>query len=312
MKFPKRSTTHKIEAASWRLLQELAPDEWIVREVSERDYGIDAYIELATPEGELTGNLVSIQLKGVEKLNWQEAKDNRGIIRQTRSPQIKVSTANYWFNLPVPVFLFVADLSARKIHYASVEESIRRQYAKLSAQDSITFKLVEELNINSEAGTILFRLFASRERLHDQFVLHITNLLSQVEPFGDFIASNQNRDCFMEVEGDAHLRFRAIYETCRMASIYLDNCWELDSLKDLYAKDREQWKDEFALLHEATLDYILTKLEPVFIKLVRRALGLVTNEQAHYWRSRDPVFYRLCTQDIEWSIKRIEQTLAHS
>ncbi len=68
MKFPKRSETHKIEAASWRLLQELAPDEWIVREVSERDYGIDAYIEVATSTGDVTGNLVSIQLKGVDEL----------------------------------------------------------------------------------------------------------------------------------------------------------------------------------------------------------------------------------------------------
>jgi Domain of unknown function (DUF4365) len=298
MRFPKRSDTHKIEAASWRLLQELAPEQWIIREVSERDYGIDAYIELTTSEGEVTGKLVSVQLKGIEKLVWRDAT---GTVREARSPQISVSTARYWFNLPVPVFLFVADLSARKIHYVSVEEDIRRQYAKLSKQDSISFRLLEEVHIGSDSGLELFDWLVLRERAHDQFAFHITNLLSQASPFADFIAANQNRDCFMEVELDAHLQFRAIYEACRMASIYLDNRW-----------DRQQWKSDFALLHEQTLDYILSKLEPVFLNLIQRVRALVTKVQADYWRSRDPILFRLCSsEDIQWSIKRIEERLRH-
>ena len=307
MKYPKRTRTHKIEAASWRLLQELAPDEWIVREVSERDYGVDAYIELATPAGDVTGNLISVQLKGVEKLDWEATKRS---IKTTRSPQIKVSTATYWFKLPVPVFLFVADLSTRKIYYVSVEESIRKQFGKLSKQDSITFELVEELNISSKIGAGLLLWFIARERAHDQFTFHITNLLSHIPAFGDFIALNQNRDCFMEVESEAHLQFRALYETCRTASLYLENEWTVDALKDLYAKDREQWKDDFALLHEGTIDYILQKLEPVFLGLVRKALNLVAKEQGDYWRWRDPIFYCLCSSgELEGSIKHVEHRL---
>jgi hypothetical protein len=42
-------------AASWRLLQAIAPKECIVGEISERDYGIDAYIELASKDGHITG-----------------------------------------------------------------------------------------------------------------------------------------------------------------------------------------------------------------------------------------------------------------
>jgi Domain of unknown function (DUF4365) len=307
MKYPKRSETHQIETASWRLLQELAPAEWIIREVSERDYGIDAYIELATSEGEVTGRLVSVQLKGVEKLTWTATG---GTSKEARSPQIKVSTANYWFSLPVPVFLFSADLSARKIHYVSVEEGIRQQYAKLSTQDTITFKLLDELHIGSDAGAAFLDFLIARERAYDQFVFHITNLLSLATSFADFISAHQMRDCFMEVELDAHLQFRAIYEACRMASIYLGSGWKLESLKELYIQDRQQWKDDYALLHEQTLDYILKRLEPVFLGLVRQALNLVTRVQADYWRSRDPVFYRLCSsEDINGSIKRIEQRL---
>ena len=36
------------------------------------------------------------------------------------------------------------------------------------------------------------------------FVFHITNLINQVEVFGDFIRTNQNRDVFMDVEADRH------------------------------------------------------------------------------------------------------------
>lgn len=307
MKFPKRSDTHKIESASWRLLQELAPDEWIVREASERDYGIDAYIEIATTSGDVTGNLVSIQLKGVKELDWKEGESG---IQAARSPSIKTTTASYWLNLPVPVFLFVAELSTRKIYYVSVEEGIRSQFENLSGQDSITFKLMNELNLQSKIGALLLDWFIARERVHPHFVFHITNLLSHIDSFGDFIVYNQNLDSFMEVESDRHLQFRGLYEACRMASLYLDREWKVDSLRSLYRKDREEWNDPYVLLHERTLDHVLRQLEAIFPQLVRKGLKLVSVTQAAYWRNRDPVFFRLCSNgELDWSIKALEQKI---
>ena len=107
MKLPKRPQTHVTETESWRLLQAIAPKDWIVREVSERDYGIDAYIEFASAGGHITGKLMSVQLKGVKSIKWKTARG----IQSARSPQIKSATANYRLLLPVPVFLFVADLT---------------------------------------------------------------------------------------------------------------------------------------------------------------------------------------------------------
>jgi hypothetical protein len=124
------------------------------------------------------------------------------------------------------------------------------------------------------------------------------NLLSHIEAFSDFILEHQNRDIFMEVEEDAHLQFRALYESCRMASLYLERDWALESLKELYAKDRAEWKDEFVWLHEQTLDYALQRIEKIFPSLVRKALTLVTETQGSYWFSKDPVFlvYAVTTQ----------------
>lgn len=52
-----------METKSWRLLQDLAPESWILRESSERDYGIDAYIELVSPESEISGGMASLYLE---------------------------------------------------------------------------------------------------------------------------------------------------------------------------------------------------------------------------------------------------------
>ena len=172
------------------MLQESAPDEWIVREVSERDYGIDAYIEVTTPAGGmLTGSLISIQVKGVtSKLDWKKTESG---VKTARRPSIKTTTASYWLYLPVPVFLFVAELSSCKIHYVSVKESIRSQFENLSKQDSLTFKPFDESNIESKVGAGLFDWSIARERAHPQFAFHVVNLLGHIESFVDFIVDNK-------------------------------------------------------------------------------------------------------------------------
>jgi hypothetical protein len=302
MKLPKRPETHVIEAESWRLLQAIAPREWIVREVSERDYGIDAYIELASKHGHVTGHLMSAQLKATKGINWKE-KDG---VRHARSPQIQSATANYWLRLPVPVFLFVADLSAEDIYYVPAQEGIRAQFGNLDKQDSITFKLLDELSLKSKVGKALLPWFYGRERMHGQFSFHIVNLLSHIDMFRDFISEHQNRDSFMEVEEEDHLQFRALYESCRMASLYLEKNWKMESLGELYKKDKAEWKDETVWLHELTLDYALQKIEKIFPSLVRKAIELVTETQAAYWLDKDPIFFNLCN-GLTWAVQRLEQ-----
>jgi hypothetical protein len=304
MKFPERSDSHVTEAESWRLLQALAPKEWIVREVSERDYGIDAYIELTSEAGQITGQLMSVQLKGVQAIDWRPSE--RGL-RVASSPSVKTTTAAYWLGLPVPVFLFVADLTAENIHFVAVQEGIRTQFDKLDSQSTISFALGDKLDLRSEAGLTLLHRFYARERRHEQFSFHITNLINQIDAFADFIRANQNRDIFMGVEAERHLTFRALHESCRMASLYLEHEWTVESLSDLYAKDRDEWKDENYYLHERTLDYALQKIEMLFPALVRKALALVSETQASYWRDKDPVFFSLCSSgELIWTLKQLE------
>ena len=304
MKFPTRPDAHITETESWRLLQTVAPREWIVREVSERDYGIDAYIELVSKTGLVTGDLMSVQLKAVENLDWGHVENGWHV---TRSPSAKSTTATYWLHLPVPVFLFVADLHANDIFFTPVQEHIRINFQKLDNQKTMTFPLSKELSLTTDRGLARLNNMYIRERLHEQFAFHISNLIQHVDMFADFIRVNQNRDIFLEVDTDRHLQFRALYESCRMASIYLDRDWPVDSLSELYRKDYKEWKDDYTLLHERTLDGTLQVLEKLFPDLARKAIELVTVIQSSYWEDKDPIFFRLCgTGELEWILKRIE------
>ena len=138
MKLPNRPASHITEAQSWRLLQSLAPTNWIVREVSERDYGIDAYIEFVSTNGDVTGELFCAQLKAVQQLTWHQSERKN---LTSRSPSIKTSTAAYWHQLPTPVFLFVADLAEENIYFSLVQDYIRKNFNCLKDQRSITFPL---------------------------------------------------------------------------------------------------------------------------------------------------------------------------
>ncbi len=307
MKFPKRPETHQIEAESWRILQNVAPKAWIIREVTERDYGIDAYIEIANNQDEVTGNMVLVQLKGVSTVDWTTDKDQT---RTARSPSIKTSTASYWLNLPVPVFLLIADLSSHKILFVPVKEEVRRQFNNLSKQDSISFRLVETSQINSAFGQKQFELLNARERMHNHFSFHISNLVSLINIFSDFIGEKLNHDSFLEVETSEQLQLKVLHDSCKFTAFYLLHEWEIESLSEIYKKDKSDWKHSDFCLHEGTLSYVLLKIAKIFPSLVRKARVLITQIQGDYWAAKDPILYQLCSnQYVISSLEQFEDSL---
>lgn len=44
MDFSKRITTHVSESRSFDIISKALPSQWIIREMTERDYGIDLYV----------------------------------------------------------------------------------------------------------------------------------------------------------------------------------------------------------------------------------------------------------------------------
>ena len=117
MKLPKRPEQHIVESDSLTVLRNQLPREWVIRELSERDYGVDLYVEIVGANKFLSGNMVAIQLKGTKKVTFKNGRFSFG--------GIKRETLNYWQSLPVPVFLCVACLDTKKCYWGCIEDQNR-------------------------------------------------------------------------------------------------------------------------------------------------------------------------------------------
>ncbi|MDB4223954.1 DUF4365 domain-containing protein [Granulosicoccus sp.] len=304
LKYPIRSDSHVAESRSVGLLQAIAPETWILREVSERDYGVDCYIELSNDKHQVTGDLVLVQLKS--KIDGFEWKMTNGQERCLSHP-IKTSTVNYWVGLPVPIFLFEVDLSCREIYFVSIERQIRKDYQKISTQKTITFVLNKLHCLSEGEGLVAFNKQYLTEKRHENLAFHLASFICQIGSLPEFVRSRQMYDSFLELEAEDFLQFRLIHETCRKTAEYLNVDWNVDTWDELMKKDKMQWKHSEVLLHESTLDYSLRQIEPHLASLAREAVSLISDIEGEYWRSKDHSLYQMCCGwEVEESIKFFE------
>lgn len=107
----KRPIQHITDKRAKDLVSSVLPDEWVIRWQSE-DYGIDGEIEIFE-NGESTGVLFKIQLKGTQAPKLI----SRG---RAISQKLRLQSLRYFVQqLRVPVFLFVADTTDRKVWWHS-------------------------------------------------------------------------------------------------------------------------------------------------------------------------------------------------
>ncbi|PKM47518.1 MAG: hypothetical protein CVV03_03070 [Firmicutes bacterium HGW-Firmicutes-8] len=287
MRFPKRTDKHIKESDSWKVLQIRTPAEWIIREVTERDYGVDAYIELVSVSGEVSGNLCSVQLKSSEKVKWEP--DNT-----CKFSGIKKSTINYWMNLPVPVFLMFADLVKRKLYFCAVKEQVRQNYASfIDIRETFQFYFHNELEVGTDVGHVLFMWYYFKEKAFKQLTNYLRDILIHCEAYFNFILGNQGRDFFLYVDDERQLTLIHLHKCCKFLAEYLEIKWEVIDLSTAFEKDMETWKDSGCLLHENTLTEILEQLEPIFIEIIKKAKWLVTEQQKDYWENTDWPLYNV-------------------
>lgn len=155
MEYPQRIDTHISESISFSALSSVLPEEWIVRELTERDYGVDLYVELVGKNGEITGDLVALQVKSANSVQFND----KGFFTYSG---IKKSTINYWIGLPVPVFLIVVDLSNKHVYWSSVE--INQREGRFSNNNKTASLILTKDSDFSESGLALFRMTYIREK----------------------------------------------------------------------------------------------------------------------------------------------------
>jgi hypothetical protein len=286
MRFPKRTPEHVTETVGWRILQDKAPGEWVIRELTERDYGIDAYIEIASVEGEMTGKLCLLQLKSTSRIGWVGGK--------ATMPGIPISTVNYWLRLPVPVFLIWADVEAHRVFYRSVKEFARYQYDKLVGEGvkSLGFSFSDGYELGVPAGNLVFEALYEIESQHDHTENYLTDLLIHCQEYFSLLVQNQGRDFFMTAGPEDQIKLIHLYRCCRAACGCLNIEWHVSELEEVVAKERE-WNLDSGF-RECPMTLFLREMQAVLAEVVEKGKHMVTVEQSAYWHDTNPALLYYC------------------
>ena len=91
---PKRPKQHRLEDNSRIRFQEVLPEMWVYRD-KDKDYGIDAEVELFDNDENAQGLVFWVQLKATE------SKEKSSIL----SIDLEIDTLKYYKSLEIPVLL---------------------------------------------------------------------------------------------------------------------------------------------------------------------------------------------------------------
>lgn len=290
--FPKRTENHKKESSSWKVMESKIDSDWIIRQVTERDYGVDAYIEIVLNDGLVTGDICFIQLKSSDSIKWVNGR--------AKLSGIKKSTINYWMSIPAPVYIFWVDLLSNKLFFSPVKDTIRNTYKEfLENSITMTIPFVEKDEIDTEVGDIVFLITYLREKTFHKLVSLLRLLIFHSKEYFKFIILNQGRDWFLPVEEEIQIELVHLYTVCKeLANYYLID-WDVTNLNVLYQKDAERWDDGYDL-HEDSLTIVLSELEVIFFKVLEASKEMITGTQKYYWKSQNRLIYSMFQElDIE-------------
>lgn len=287
MQFPKRPEEHIRETRSFKLLNAAIPDSWLLREVTERDYGVDAYVEIVTGHV-LSGELCSLQLKGTKNITW--ASDGT-----FKFSSVRVQTVNYWMALPVPVFLVLTDEEAHRAFFCPVKDYVRRNYEDFQTQRSLGFQFKDCNVLGTEQGLREFLKAYKREDTFSDFHLNLRSLVTFPHEYFGVLLDHIGRDWHMAVDADEELRFVHVYQLLRAVSDGLGREWGIENLQTVFSDTRDNPKNKSGMVLELSLEYLASELIPVFIEILAEAARLVSQEHQHYWLHNDILLLTVCT-----------------
>jgi hypothetical protein len=283
MEFPKRVDQHIIETDSYKIFSNNIPSKWIIRDISERDYGVDCYIEIVNENNQLTGDLVSIQLKGISsEINWtkNETYNISGI---------KISTSNYWNNFQTPVFIFVIDTLNQKVYYEPVKSAIRKSYANYNKQLTFSYTIEKKNEITVGNFTDFLSTFYKEKNLLS-VENNIISYISNYEKYIEYTSSYYNRDCFLGVENSRIIYLKQFYNNTKFLCENFDFNWQLKPFIEYQKDSIKKFGDDYSL-YELDHDLIVDELEKKIKPLLTNIKNRITIDEFEYWIIKDlPLF----------------------
>ena len=281
---PLREDNHIRESAGSKVLESFIPSEWMIRDITERDYGIDCYIELVNADKRLTGEIAFVQMKTTDKIDWR-IKD-----KGFKFYKVERSTTNYLSGFKIPTYLFLVDLSTKEMFFLSVKEYILEHYKDYLNPGSFAYEFSHDRdNFMVDAFLKSFQ----RNNQYDQFRNELQYFISNLHHHIDFMWEHNNRDCFMQIEQQDMMFFEALHRNIDFLQGYFNTTNRIPSIEDLVKKGKGVYGEDY----ERTLfEGVLTDLFDVFkasvLELVDIIVELITVREHDYWlREKNYIFY---------------------
>ncbi|WKL50439.1 DUF4365 domain-containing protein [Flavobacterium pectinovorum] len=280
MKLPKRSKQHISESNSYKLFQSKIPNNWIIRETTERDYGIDCYLELVNENNDLTGELVLIQLKSRQSIEWTTSDTYK-------ISDIKISTTNYWNKFAVPVFIFLADIQAQEIYFLSVKFWIRRKFLEYSKQKKFPIEFEKDFIFNLTGGLDNFKLYFYYEHNRKQFENELIFFLSNLKYYKDFLSEHKSRDFQFGIESPDLIYFEAMHRNFEFLCNYLYIPFTIPSLSKIKAESEKKFGAElYYELYEQDIAELVENFQHL-TSTITTCLKIFFDVEAEYWITKN-------------------------
>jgi hypothetical protein len=277
MQLPERIPNHIRETRSFKIFSNHIPDSWVIRDVTERDYGVDCYVELVNEKNQLTGDLASIQLKSTDSIKWN-------LDETYLFSKVKISTSNYWNGSPVPVFLFLTDNEKGTAYFLSVKSHIKNHFSSFVKQKSFNYRFSRASDVfDKKSGPSLFRLRYAwqdrRERFESEMKMFLSNLLN----YQIFLDEHHHRDYHLPIESIELIFFESMFKNFEFLADYLLIENEVGTLRELKAKSKKVFpNDNYYELYEHDLNQIGDSLRALSYNIIKEIKALVQREN-EYW-----------------------------
>ena len=140
-----RTPTHIIDTLAVRQIVSQLPEDWLIRGLEERDYGIDLTIELFD-DNKPTGCFSLIQVKGKQKV----------FANSIKLSNFPVKTLRYAKLFPIPFFIFHTSLESQKTVFVWTQKYIDIRLARdipgWDTQRSTTIYFPPDNDLSTEPG----------------------------------------------------------------------------------------------------------------------------------------------------------------
>ena len=286
--YPNRARSHLVETKSSRVFQSMITAEWMLRQLSEADYGIDFLLEFPGLHNQINGRVAAIQLKGAESISF-----NRSGFYHLGG--IKRSTLNLWLGYESPVMLVMVDVTSGVVYFKSIEDEFRGSYGAYidNCSDTVAFDFYPSDLYDSGAMLLAYETARLLRRMDGE----LPSVISLYQEFARLHISRYRRDEHMPVDGDGSYnpsspsgqhrferRLRDLYDRVHQSSILIDLSWSIPPVEEIMRSNawEPSWGDE---MYEVQFTAVLDHLDDQIIAM-RAKLSDIVDRYPSYWKAR--------------------------